>query len=259
MFGWFNSKPRCAVPEKTRELLDDSFCWLIRRFGRERLLYQRVLTPTFSDFPVLEYGVPEAAGDIADIVCRQMEIDRETFVIGFFDEGPAKLNAGITDIYVDKTGGAAGYYTGRNSYGKLEVLVNKSELNEPVSLTGTIAHELGHAKLMGEGWYQGDEADNEIMTELITVYFGLGIFGANSAFTFGSNVMSWSYRVKGYFKQETWAYALALYAWINEDEQPEWLKHLNKTVQGDFKRTMRWFKENPPQLGEFAPRGIRVK
>lgn len=94
MFGWFNTKPHCAVPEKTRELLDDSFCWLIRRFGRERILHQRVLTPTFSDFPVLEYGVPDAANDIAEIVCRQMEIKRETFVIGFFDHNPKKRKCG---------------------------------------------------------------------------------------------------------------------------------------------------------------------
>lgn len=255
MFGWFNAKPHCAVPEKTRELLDDSFCWLIRRFGRERILHQRVLTPTFSDFPVLEYGVPDAANDIAEIVCRQMEIKRETFVIGFFDHNPKKGNAGIPPVNMPNNATALGLYTGRNSQGKLEILINNSELKNSVSLTATISHELGHAKLMGEGWYHGYEDDNEIMTELITVYFGLGIFGANSAFTVNQKVFSMSFRTKGYFRPETWAYALALYAWIIEEERPVWLKHVNKTVQGDFKNIMRWFKVNPPQLGEFAPRG----
>lgn len=253
MFGWFSSKPTCAVPAETRDLLDISFCWLMRRFGREPILHQRVLTPTFSDFPILQYGIDDAAGETADILCRQMQINRDTVVIDFFDEGPASLNAGISDIFISRSGGAAGYYTGRLPDGRFEVLINKSELKNPVSLTATLTHELGHVKLMGEGWYDGSEADNELMTELVTVYYGLGIFSANSAFMIGHDTGSWSYNTKGYFKQETWAYALALYAWINQDENPEWIKHLNKTIRGDFKRTMRWFAVNPPNLGEFAP------
>ena len=56
---------------------------------------------------------------------------------------------------------------------------------------------------------------HELATDLLTVYLGFGIFGANSAFNFSQHhdTMSqgWKYSRSGYLNERAWVFALALF------------------------------------------------
>lgn len=52
------------------------------------------------------------------------------------------------------------------------------ELDEPEHMIATLAHEIAHIKLLGENRM---EENDEIMTDLKTLFFGLGVFNANAA------------------------------------------------------------------------------
>lgn len=62
--------------------------------------------------------------------------------------------------------------------GYIEILVEEKQLENPLSLIATLAHEMAHYKLLGEG--RTGEND-EVLTELTVLIFGLGIFNANTS------------------------------------------------------------------------------
>jgi len=76
-----------------------------------------------------------------------------------------------------------------------------------------MAHELGHAILLGGGLMNPKTPDHEPMTDLLTVFLGLGIFNANSAARFQQRQeerrYSWSMQRLGYLPEEVYGYALA--------------------------------------------------
>ena len=54
---------------------------------------------------------------------------------------------------------AAGLYEGH------VIRVNEGQFADAMSLVGTLAHELAHQRLLGEGRLTGDEFDNELLDE----------------------------------------------------------------------------------------------
>ena len=52
-------------------------------------------------------------------------------------------------------------------------------LDEPENMVAVLAHEIAHIKLPGESRM---EENDERITDLTTIFFGLGIFNANAAF-----------------------------------------------------------------------------
>ena len=59
--------------------------------------------------------------------------------------------------------------------------VKESQLKDSLALVATQAHELCHLILLGPGLLSGDDPDMEPLTDLATVYLGMGVFAANSA------------------------------------------------------------------------------
>ena len=110
--------------------------------------------------------------------------------------------------------GARGHYRKRRD--KFVISLESSQLSNPMTLVATVAHELGHVRLLGEGRIHGGFEDHELLTDLLTVFFGLGVFTANSAFSFrqwsDNSSQGWRTERKGYLTEEMFGYALALFA-----------------------------------------------
>jgi hypothetical protein len=99
--------------------------------------------------------------------------------------------------------------------------------------------------LLGDGHIDRSTPDHEPMTDLLTVFLGLGIFAANSAARFqhhdhGGGWHSWSMRRLGYLPQEVYGYALAKFAAERGESNPTWARHLSTNVRACFKRSLAW-------------------
>jgi hypothetical protein len=68
--------------------------------------------------------------------------------------------------------------------GAVVIALKSSVIKDPMILVATVAHELGHLILLSDGHIDRSAADHEPMTDLLTVFLGLGIFTANSAAQF---------------------------------------------------------------------------
>jgi hypothetical protein len=247
MFGFSkkDKRPVCPIPEERREWLEHAFDWLVGAFGEDPIRRRRVLIPHHSDFPIRYNGEHQSAYDTVAIVARQMDIDPGEIELLLYKEGVDALNSGSAlgdTLYMGRHKYASGRYLGKADDGKYHIGLEERELRQPEFMVATLAHELAHIKLLGE---ERLEENDEQLTDLTTVAFGLGVFNANAAFTSFQDFQSHGWQKLGYLKQMDWGYVLALFARLREENAPEWAKHLCKNVQSDFAKSKRYLDAIP--------------
>lgn len=252
MFGFFSSKSnKCPIDEETRLWMENAFLWLATQFGQGTIDSKKVLCPTPQDFPIRYDGSRESLIRTAEIVAGQMDISLETVNLQTYDENikaiPGELGHTLyTQVDKDsKEKLAAGLYFGKNDAGKYDVFIEKRNMTDPENMVATLAHEFAHIKILGE---KRLDVNDESLTDLTPVVFGLGIFNANASFKFYQSSDGWGHNSTGYLKQQEWGYALALYAYYREDKSPEWVKFLSKNIQSDFRKSEAYIYANQDKV-----------
>jgi len=221
----------CPVDEPVRIFLEQSFQLLLNIFGIEDTLNRIVLTPERIHFPVQYDGSEQSAFETLRIIAGQMEVPAERITLDFIDE----------DLRHITEGNPGGFYWGKGENDNFEISLARKKLNEPENMVATLAHEIAHIKLLGENRM---EENDEPITDLTTIFFGLGIFNANAAFQTFADSKYYGWSKSGYLTQWEWGYALALFAYVRQEKQPDWANHLCKNVKADFKRSQHFISNN---------------
>lgn len=246
MIEWFTAA-KCSVNEEDQIWIEETFVWLAEEIGEEIVLTYPVILPTEEYFPDVFLGREEDVPQMVARVCEYMEVEPDLVKLRFYEE-LRKLPCQTVAPYSNEQGGTAGYFaTGRR---KFEIGIEKSQLNNPTILIGTIAHELGHVILIGENRVSpDDDPDHEYLTDLLTVFYGLGIFTANSAMVFQqwTNTFSqgWQTQSTGYLTEEMYGYALAVYAWLRDERKPAWTQYLTTNVKSYLRSSLKFIEKNP--------------
>ena len=258
--------PKLPIHEEDRQWVNDGFNRLEKLLGRRRLLEARVVQPTAEDFPDPYDGTQEATNALFQRVCQYMRVDRSSVTLEIFPDETEGLREVLPSWRSDGSTRAAGLYVHANqrnhtpgTSSPMVVAIRSSMLKDPMSLVATMAHELGHVILLGGNLLTHEIADHEPMTDLLTVFLGVGIFTANSAATFrqfhDDRRMGWSTQRLGYLPEPVFGYALAKFAIERSENKPEWARHLFTNVRSDFNRSIRWLKSNPHYVPSAAPLG----
>jgi len=257
MFGFFKNKKDediegiCPVKEEKRLWLDEAFGWLIKAFDSDKIKNRSVFTPVTRYFPVKFNGEPEAALETMKIIAIQMEINADEIHLDIYKQGVRELDTGGRTggrIFMQNVEGekyAGGLYWGKQEDGKFHIGLEERKLKSSHDMIATLNHELAHVKLLGEGRIK---ENNEPLTDLTTIVFGLGIFNANASFKTIRGYDSHGWSKLGYLSQMDWGYALALYAHIRGEENPDWINYLAVNVKHDFKQSAKFIKNNPDKI-----------
>ena len=229
--------------------MEDALKWLINQFGEEKILSIKTLLPIQEHFSVQFDGTGQMAYNILAIVARQMDVDPNNITLNFYNEQllEIKSNVGFTlfgQQYEDENY-SSGQYGGKDPNGKFFIAIELGQLKEPDKLVATFAHEIAHIKILGEGRLKEND---EYLTDLVTVFFGLGIFNANAIFRFYTDPDKWAYSKQGYLTQQEWGYALALYAYIRQERKPDWIQYLVPNIQSDFKKSEAYIYDNTDKV-----------
>jgi len=251
MFGF---APRLPITEQDRQWIEEGFRRLDKMLGRQRMLAAQVILPTPSFFPDRYDATPQTAETLFGRVCGYMQVDRRMVELEIFSDETAELRK-LLPYWRGGTGGCAGLYTHDSPpdadahHEGMVVAVRSSQLEDPLALVATFAHELGHAILLGRRLMDPRTADHEPMTDLLTVFLGLGIFTSTSAARFrqyqDERRAGWSMQTLGYLPEEVYGYALAKFAFERGEQKPAWEKHLSTNVQTYYDRSRRWLDRNP--------------
>ncbi len=148
--------------------------------------------------------------------------------------------------------GTAGLYDERHD--KTVIHIETTEMWNLPGLVGTMAHELSHLRLIGEQRVNGNEYDNELLTDLTAVFHGFGIFLGNSPRNWDSQYSLWpgtTLKRPEYMTLPMFAYAIAHSAWFRGERRPSWYRFLSLDLKPNFKQAIRYLMET--QDSSFAP------
>jgi hypothetical protein len=234
---WFQRK--CPVRAEQKAWIESRMGWLSDQFGRSRMVQSAVILPTVEFFPEPYSGTEDDARLLLGRVCCYMGIDPERIRLGFYSEqGPDLGEQFRPEGY--RRGTAGLHFRGEQP----AIWIETRQLDNPVPLVATMAHELGHVHLIDDGRISRDVEDHEPLTDLLTVYFGLGIFTANSylreRWKHGLRSSSWSLARVGYLSAPEYGYALSLFAWSRGDQNPAWAMHLRPDIRHPFRQGLRY-------------------
>jgi hypothetical protein len=239
---WFT--PKCPVEADDKLWLEESMEWLLEEFGCDAFRAVAVILPTDEFFPDLYSGDEDDVWALLERVCGFMSVDPNLLELKFFDDEHSELQGSLC-CYESTYDGASGIYNERGD--KSVISLATSQLADPMFLVATLAHELGHVRLLGERRIEADFEDHEPLTDLLTVFFGLGVFAANTAFSFrqwaNTSSQGWRTDRQGYLSEEMFGYALALFAQMRGESDPNWPRYLEGSVKTYFKNAQRYLEK----------------
>lgn len=253
MFGLFSKKKNneCPIDKEMRLWMENAILWLATQFGHNNIATKPMLHPTHEHFPIRYDGSQESLIPTLEIVAGQMEIDMNEISIHIYEQTIQEVTGNYGNTIwteVDKSSEeklSSGLYLGKNEQGKFEILIEKKNLTDPEGLVATLAHEFSHIKILGE---KRLDFNDENLTDLTPVVFGLGIFNANSSFKEYKSFNGYGHSSIGYLKQKEWGYALALYSFFREEQNPDWSKFLTPNIESDFKKSMAFIYANTDKV-----------
>ncbi len=237
MFDWL-FRPTCPCDPSAKNWVEERLEWLATEFNDNAFSGRAVVLPTQEFFPDPYDGSKKAVRALLNRVCGYMDVVPD-FVSLKLVSNAGKL--GFVNEHGDAVPDAAGTY--HEGDGKSVISIDKAELDKPMDLVGTIAHELAHVRLLGESRIFSDVYDNELLTDLTVVHFGLGLFLANGGRNYRSQNSKWP--ASGLIKPEymtppMYGWALAHLAWFRGEEKPTWVRYLNMATRANFKQAYRY-------------------
>lgn len=238
----------CPVRDVERDWIDESMDWFVAEFGANRL-HGEVVLPTDRFFPGTYRGTRADVRRVLGLLCTHMGVDPARVELehyGADSDDDLALSAALPLQW--KSAGAAGHHRTRD--GRSVIGIRDDQARRPMALVATIAHELGHALLLGEGRIPASRKDHEPLTDLLTVFFGLGVFSANAAFEYSQEVRG-DYRYRqtnrlGYLTEPMYGYGLARYAWLRDEADPDWARYLDANPRSFLKRGLRYLRQSGP-------------
>jgi hypothetical protein len=139
--------------------------------------------------------------------------------------------------------------------GAVVITYSPDLLDDPMGLVATLAHELAHYLLASESDLVEDET-HELMTDLTVAYTGLGVFGANAAFSFEQHgdafSQGWRSRSSGYLSPRSWAFALAVFGELRGDDGGM-ERYLKPEIEGLRRQAVKYLRKRPDLLADLRP------
>ena len=252
MFDWLFS-PSCPCDAAAKVWVEERLDWLAEEFDDSAFTGRRIVLPTPEFFPDPYNASPKSVLTLLHRVCEYMDVVPDLVDLKF------TANAGNIWL-VNEAGqylpGAAGTY----SEGKYKFIIrlDLSGFDDPMGLVGTMAHELAHVRLLGESRIMREVYDNELLTDLTVVHFGLGIFLANTPRNWDSDYSKWpgtNLLKPGYMTPPMFGWAQAHLAWFRGEAKPNWARHLSGDARANLQQGIRYL--NATADSAYKPRRLR--
>jgi hypothetical protein len=242
----FGLKTKLPVTEDERAWVDEGFRRLGHMLGEGRMLHATVVLPSdefFSDpFEKSAAGLDR----IFRRVCGYMQVDPSELDVEMIPDH-SELFEDLPE-FSRHSNDPAGLHFGKTHRERALIAIKQDQLKDPLCLVATIAHELCHVILLDEDRMSRATPDLEPMTDLATVFLGMGIFTANAAQRFvqfqDNRRQGWSMSRLGYLPEEVYGYALARFAELRGETPANWAGYLNTNVGTYFRQSTAWLRKN---------------
>lgn len=246
-------KPKPTVTPEDKDWIEEAFLWFEQQYGQDFLKKVIIIQPTKEFFPIDFRGTEEDAEQLTRMICDYMKIKNAKIDLHYFSDKPLELTEGIVTTQSAEGSGfqnknKLGTYS-ENGKNKYSIGIELELLKNPIDLIATIAHELSHLTLLGEGRL---EVNDEELTDINTIALGFGIFTANSIFQFqqfqGTSHQGWQTQRRGYIPEQVAAYCLALLTNYQQKDDSSWAHFLNKSVKKMYERNLKYIRTTADEI-----------
>lgn len=189
-----------------REWLIAELALLVERYGPEPLIARPLIEPTPAYFP--DRWTPDRAGvarligrllRYADLGELRVELDLDAAPPAHVELAGAIVSA--------RHSGAPAWFSGIDERGVARFGCLDAHLGEPEVLVAHLCHEVAHAWREHHRAGVADRDEEELLTDLTTVYLGFGVFTVNASFRFrtasAGTASSWSTHRSGTCRRRT--------------------------------------------------------
>jgi hypothetical protein len=239
MFGFF--QPTCPCDPAAKGWIERRLHWLWDEFPDNVFNGRKMVLPLRHFFPEPYDASDRCTRRLLDRVCDYMEVPAERVDLKFSDDG--KRRVGLVNRQGEHVPEAAAG-TFRIDGKMFVVTIDRTEQRgEVANLIGTMAHELAHARLLGERRCRASEFDHELLTDLTVIFLGLGVFLANSPRNWLSQDTLWpgtQLRKPEYLSPPMFGWALAHIAWHRGERRPAWGAHLGLGPRANMKQGVKY-------------------
>ena len=245
--------PRTFLDPEVEQWHLDVWSTLIERFGvGVSVVDTPAALPTRDFFPPTEATGHARAEHVFGCVRTIMGMPAADWPCALVQQ-PQRITGQRVSEFVHIGGGEAPNGTFRvDSDGTVVITYAPELLDDPMGLVATLAHELAHYLLASETDLVEDET-HELMTDLTVAYTGLGVFGANTAFSFEQHGdafgQGWQSRSSGYLSPRSWAFALAVFGELRGDDGGM-DSYLKPEIDGLRRQAVKYLRKRPELLGE---------
>jgi hypothetical protein len=223
LFARFFRTPR-PVDSAGKAWVEGRLRWMLDEFGPDPFLGRPPALPTTADFPELRGGA--TLQDLYARICERVGVDPARVPLAVVD-GERRFE--LVDASGHETGSEAAHYAWDEDGERIRI--QATQIGDPIQLIGTLAHELCHARLAGEGRVSGDDLDDELLTDLCADFHGFGLFLANAPRAWLGDCGTWpgTRLVRpAYMTVHLHAWALAHRALLAGERAPAWMAGLNR-------------------------------
>lgn len=241
--GLFSTSP--PLSEREASWIEASFRELLECFGAKFFLAREMVLPNDHYFPERFDGSIECLEQLKDRIAFHMGVDPGSAEVEYLPDESSHSRTGVAGL---PEFGYAVYDTSnlihhrRQADGRHVIQVRVELVRRPQRLVASLAHELAHLLLEMPAEAEEERERLELITDLTTVFCGMGIFNANAASDFrqwqDSRRNGWSVRRLGYLSEPQFAHALAYFSMIKGDFEPSWEKYLNVNLRAYLKASL---------------------
>lgn len=225
----------------------DTWRWFLKNLGGlDDLRQSPLVTPNAEFFPATDARGRERALFIFERVkqCARLG-DWDCELVEQAQRPELRVGPVTAQVFTESDPG--GTFSVEDS--KVVITYDPGLLDDPMALIATLSHELGHYLLLTlpEPPPGGPEAE-ELATDLVTVYLGFGLFGANCAFSFHGNNQGWSTARQGYLPERMWCYALAIFFLLRDEDCGHARPFLKEHLFSDLRKATAYLRKTRERM-----------
>jgi hypothetical protein len=239
-FGVFRAK--CPIETRKKIWIEQCFSYLCQTLGLESLLQANVLLPT-DEFLSQFDGSEKSAGVIFNKLCLRMGLSTNEIQLAFAPK--SEIGPGQSSYEYDDQSAT--------------IYVVDFQLNQIHLAAASMIQQLCRHLLNERTLFFQTELQNELVADILSVFLGLGILGANATLQ-GHTYVSGNLHQKailrqGYATALEFGYAHALFAWIGKESLDcEWQNCLRPDARQGFRLGLSYLRRTSDCV--FSPTGV---
>jgi hypothetical protein len=227
----------CPVAPSDQHWIEFELTVLNSRFGIGAHSHPTIL-PAPDFYPVAYDGEGLEVHELTRKLCGPLGVDIEKVWVRLLEESTVRADAARA-----RNAPYSGHFSKETYDPETDLYIidlDRWLAGEPPVLTAVIAHELAHLRLHDVRHPEAGTDRFEQQADMLAIACGLGLFGANVSFQTQKKLTGAGALSLGRLDRDMYGYALACYAWLRGEREPQWAKTLGPGPRNRLERGLRY-------------------